>query len=316
MALHPQVKMLLEQVAALGLPDFWALSAHDARAQYAAGRMPTPDEPVARVENLAIPGPHGEISARLYAPEVSPNQPAVVYFHGGGWVIGSVETHDYLCRLIANGAKCTVLSVDYHLAPEHKFPTAADDAYAATTWASRHASELGIDPSRIAVAGDSAGGNLAAVVALMARDLGGPAILHQALIYPVIDFNFKTTSYRDNAEGYLLSTKSMRWFWAHYLASEADGANPYASPLRAESLAGLPPALIVSAEYDPLRDEDKAYAERLRAAGVDVTYAQYEGQVHGFFQMYLLFDDAKAAMAQVCGALRGAFASAPALPRT
>ena len=315
MTLHPQVKVVLDQVAALGLPDFCTLSPQDARTQYAAGRMPTPDEPVARVEDLAIPGPHGDIPARLYASDAAANQPVVVFFHGGGWVIGNIETHDYLCRLIANGARCTVLSVEYRLAPEHKFPAAADDAYAATKWASEHADELGIDPVRIAIAGDSAGGNLAAVVALMARDRGGPAIMQQTLIYPVIDFNFETTSYRDNAEGYLLSTKSMQWFWGHYLASEADGGNPYASPLRAQTLAGLPPALVISAEYDPLRDEDEAYAKRLRAAGVDVTYTRYDGQIHGFFQMYLLFDDSKAAMRQVCDMLRAAFTSAPAPAR-
>jgi acetyl esterase len=230
-------------------------------------------------------------------------------------VIGSVDTHDYTCRLIANGAKCSVLSVDYRLAPEHKFPAAADDCYAATKWASEHAGELGIDPARIAVAGDSAGGNLAAVVALMARDRGGPSLVQQTLIYPVIHYNFDTASYRDNAEGYMLTTRMMRWFWGHYLASEKDGTNADASPLLAESVAGLPPALIITAEYDPLRDEGEAYADRLRAAGVDVICTRYDGEIHGFFGMPLLLDDAKVALAQVCGALRGAFAATPALPR-
>src|SRR5438876_8064641 len=161
MPLHPQVRTILDQMTALGLPDLWSLSPQDARAQYAAARMPTPPEPVARLEDLTIPGPNGDIPARLYAHDTAPNQPAVVFFHGGGWVIGSVETHDYLCRLLANGARCTVVSVDYRLAPEHKFPAPAEDSYAATMWSAQHATDLGIDPTQIAVAGDSAGGNLA-----------------------------------------------------------------------------------------------------------------------------------------------------------
>jgi acetyl esterase len=313
MTLHPQVKAVLEQMAAMNLPELWSLTPEQARAQYAQSRLLAPDEPVARVEELSIPGPAGNIPARLYSPSSEPSQPAVVYFHGGGWVIGNLETHDYVCRLIANGAKCTVISVDYRLAPEHKFPAAADDAYAATKWVSDSAAELNVDSTRIAVAGDSAGGNVAAVVALMARDRGGPSIMQQTLVYPVIDHNFGTVSYRDNAEGYFLTTNGMRWFWAHYLASDADGANPYASPLRAETLAGLPPALVISAEYDPLRDEDAAYAERLRADGVDVTYTRYDGQVHGFFQTQVLYDDAKAAMRQVCETLRAAFEAKPAV---
>ena len=316
MPLHPQVRNILDQMAALGLPELWSLSAEDARAQYAAARMPTPPEPVARVEELTIPGPNGDIPARLYAHAGDPSQPAVVFFHGGGWVIGSVDTHDYLCRLLANGAKCDVLSVDYRLAPEHKFPAPAEDAYAATKWASEHAASLRIDPTRIAVAGDSAGGNLAAAVTLMARDRSGPALVQQTLIYPVTNFDFTTDSYRDNAENYLLTTNAMRWFWNHHLQSDADGANPYASPLRAETLVGVPPALIVTAEYDPLRDEGEAYAERLRAAGIDVTCTRYDGEIHGFWGMPLLLDDAKTAMKQVCDALSAAFAAAPALPRT
>src|SRR5437762_7085482 len=172
MALHPQVRTILDQMAALGLPDLWSLSPQEARAQYAAARMPTPPEPVARVEDLTIPGPNGDIPARLYAHADDANQPGLVFFHGGGWVIGSVETHEYLCRLLANGAKCTVVSVDYRLAPEHKFPAPAEDCYAAAAWATKHAEDLRIDRGRIAVGGDSAGGNLAAAVTLMVRDRG------------------------------------------------------------------------------------------------------------------------------------------------
>ncbi len=313
MTLHPQVKAVLEQMAAMNLPELWSLTPEDARAQYERSRLMAPDLPVSRVEELSIPGPAGAIPTRLYSPSSDPGQPVVVYFHGGGWVIGNIETHDYVCRLMANGAKCTVISVDYRLAPEHKFPAAVDDAYAATKWIAEHAAELKVDPKRIAVAGDSAGGNLAAVVALMARDRGGPSIMQQTLVYPVIDYNFETGSYRDNAKGYFLTQYGMRWFWAHYLRSEADGAKPYASPLRAESLAGLPPALVISAEYDPLRDEDAAYAERLRAEGVDVTYTCYDGQVHGFFQTQVLYDDARVAMRQVCETLQAAFEGKPAV---
>ena len=231
-----------------------------------------------------------------------------MYFHGGGWVIGSLETHDGTCRELAAGAGCVVVSVDYRLAPEHRYPAAAEDCYAATRWCAEHAAELAIDARRIAVGGDSAGGNLAAVVAQMARDRGGPGLVLQLLVYPVTDHDFGTASYRDNAAGYLLTAADMRWFWGHYLGDDtARGAEPYASPLRAASLAGLPPALVITAELDPLRDEGEAYARALEAAGVAAKLHRYDGMIHGFFGMSAIMDQAVAAVREATGTLRFAF---------
>ena len=223
-----------------------------------------------------------------------------------------MRTHDATVRALTNAAGCVAVSVEYRLAPEHKFPAAADDSYAAARWVADNAAALNGDPSRVAVGGDSAGGNLAAVVALMARQRGGPPLVHQLLVYPVTDFNFATPSYRENAQGYLLGRTDMVWFWNHYLRDEADGGNPLASPLRAEDLRGLPPALVITAEYDPLRDEGEAYAEKLRAAGVPVTCTRYDGMVHGFFNMFVAVDRAKDAIRQAADALREAFAAQPA----
>ncbi|MGD9891380.1 MAG: alpha/beta hydrolase [Dehalococcoidia bacterium] len=309
MALDPQVQAVLDQMATLGLPAFNTLSPEQARRQMEMTRAAAPPgDPVHQVEDRTIPGPGGEIPVRIYRPEGDGPLPALVYFHGGGWVIGNIETHDATCRSLTNGAQCVVISVDYRLAPEHKFPAAADDSYAATKWVVDHAAELSIDPARIAVGGDSAGGNLAAVVALMAKEQGGPALVYQALIYPVTDYGYETASYKENAEGYLLSKDSMVWFWDHYLSSPADGKNPHASPLQAKDLNGLPPALVITAGYDPLRDEGAAYAERLKQAGVPVVYTLYPGMIHGFFGMGAVLDKAKEAVGEVCGALRSAFA--------
>jgi acetyl esterase len=199
-----------------------------------------------------------------------------------------------------------VVSVDYRLAPEHKFPAAAEDAYAATQWVADHADELGGDPDRIAVAGDSAGGNLAAVVALMARDRGGPPLRFQLLVYPVTDFSFDTDSYRENAEGYFLHRASMEWYWRQYLASDDDGIDPYASPLRADDVTGVPPAMVITAEYDPLRDEGEAYGRKLADAGVDVSIRRFDGMFHGFFSMGAFLDGAKQATDDAHAALRDA----------
>jgi acetyl esterase len=221
-------------------------------------------------------------------------------------VIGSIETHDGLCRQLANAAGCIVVSVDYRLAPEHPYPAAAEDAYAATRWVVDNARSFGGDPSRVAVGGDSAGGNLTAVVSLMARDRGGPPLVQQLLIYPVTDAPTDKGSYRSNAEGYFLTADMMQWFWRHY-TGEAGSAEPYACPLRAKSLAGLPPALVVTAEFDPLRDEGEVYAARLREAGVPVHLSRYDGMIHGFFAMSAFLDRARAAVAEAAEALRGAF---------
>jgi len=273
-----------------------------------AENAPPPVEPtpVGSVTNRTIPGPAGEIPVRIYRPEGGGTPPIVVYFHGGGWVICDLDTHDEICRGLTAKAGVVTMSVDYRLAPEHRYPAATDDAYAATVWAAEHADELGGDASRLVVAGDSAGGNLAAVTALRARDSGGPALAHQVLIYPATDVGQDTESCRENGEGFFLTAAHMRWYWGCYLGKR-DGGGPYASPLRAINLGGLPPATVLTAECDPLRDEGNAYAERLRAAGVPVGAKVYPGVPHGFFGMAGtgVLDQADAAQRQVIEALRG-----------
>jgi acetyl esterase len=296
-------------MAALGAPPFEEMTVEQAREAILGMReLAGPPEEVAKVEDRTIPGPSGvQIPFRIYTPSGQGPLPVLAYFHGGGWVIGNLETVDAPCRALANGAGCVVVSVDYRLAPEHTFPAAAEDCYAATRWVAEHAAELGGDPRRIAVGGDSAGGNLAAVVSLMARDRGGPALVFQLLVYPVTDYSYDTPSYQENAEGYLLTRGAMVWFWDHYLSGGQDGRHPHASPLRAESLANLPPALVITAEYDPLRDEGEAYAKRLEQAGVPVTLTRYPGMIHGFFQMGGVLEGGRRAITQAAEALRSAF---------
>jgi acetyl esterase len=312
MALDPQVKAVLEMVAKANRPAYNTLSPKEARQLFIETRpasTPTPPE-IGSVRNVSAQASHGLIPLRVYRPAGVPDStrlPAYVYFHGGGWVIGDVNTHDVLCRQLTAASGASVISVDYRLAPEHKFPAAADDAWAATKWVVAHADELGLDASRLAVGGDSAGGNLAAVVALMARDAGGPAIKLQVLIYPVTDMMRETRSYSDFAEGYMLTRDSMRWFFAQYLTSSDDVRDWRASPLRAPSLANLPPALIVTAGFDPLRDEGEIYAGRLRDAGNMVDYVCYGGMVHGFLGMGKLLDTAGRAIAHIGESLRQAF---------
>src|SRR2546423_1700448 len=306
MPLDPQAQALLEQMQALGAPPLHEQPVEMARESLAMfASMGGTGEEVAKTEDRGISAPHGEIPVRIYTPHGSGPFPVIVFFHGGGWVLGDLETHDITCRALANGAKAVVVAVHYRLAPEHKFPAAADDCYAALQWAHEHAAELGGDPSRMAVAGDSAGGNLAAVTALKARDEGGPALRFQLLVYPVTDFSMATPSYEANAEGYVLTKDSMKWFWDHY-CSDADRKNPYASPLHAPDVSGLPPALVITAEFDPLRDEGEAYAKRLEEAGVAVKATRYDGQVHGFFGMTAIFDAAKRALDEATSALREA----------
>jgi acetyl esterase len=309
MPLDPQARALLDQMAEAGAPPFESLSPEQAREMIVAMRdLAGSPEQVAKVEDSQIPTPDGKIPVRIYTPEGAGPFPILVYFHGGGWVIGSVDTIDAPCRALANGAGCIVVSVDYRLAPEHKFPAAAEDCYAATKWVADHAAELGGDRERIAIGGDSSGGNLTAVVALMARDRGGPKLVFQLLIYPVTDYNFGTGSYQQNADGYLLTKNAMVWFWNHYLRNEDDGRNPYASPLQARDLSGLPPAFVITAEFDPLRDEGEAYAARLREAGVPVDAKRYDGMIHGFFQMAGVLDQGKQAIADAAAHLKHAFA--------
>ncbi len=312
MALDPQAKALLDMMVAAGGPPLEQMEVPAAREMYLAMRPPTAGAAVAKVEDRRIPGGAGvEIPVRIYTPEGGDGPfPIVVYFHGGGWVIGDLETHDHWCRDIASGVPAVVVAVDYRLAPETRFPAAAEDCFAATRWAAANAKSLHGDPARLAVAGDSAGGNLSAAVAQMARDRGGPAIAFQLLICPVTEYGFDTASYRDNADGYLLTKSAMVWFWHHYLADPAkEGRDPRASPMRAQSLAGLPPAHVVTAEYDPLRDEGEAYAAKLRQAGVPVTSKRYDGQIHNFFTMGHVLAQGAAAGEEICGVLRRALAA-------
>jgi acetyl esterase len=308
MPIDPQAQAFLDQLNALGQQPLSAMPVAEARrAMDILASMRVEPAAVRSAVDRRIPGPAGEIPVRIYTPSAPAPLPLLVYFHGGGWVLGGLDTHDSTCRELASGAGCVVVSVDYRLAPEHKFPAAAEDCYAATQWAAAHAAELGADAKRLAVGGDSAGGNLAAVVAQMARDRGGPALVFQLLIYPVISATFDTASYRDNAEGYLLTAGDMRWFWNHYLGTPADGANPYAAPLCAPTLAGLSPALVITAEFDPLRDEGELYAHRLEEAGVPARLTRYDGMIHGFFGMGHMMDKAKAAVQEACANLRLVF---------
>ncbi len=311
MPLDPQIQAYLDQMAAMNMPPIHTMTPEQVRMGIAMqlAMESIEQEQVARVENRTIPGPAGEIPVRIYTPQGNGPFPALVFFHGGGWVICNLDTHDGICRSLANGAGCVVVSVDYRLAPEHKFPAAPEDCYAATQWVAENAAELNVDASHIAVGGDSAGGNLTAVVAQMARDRGGPHLVFQLLIYPATDFRMNTPSIEENATGYFLTKDDMIWFTNHYLNSEEDKTNPLASPLLARDLSGLPPALIITAQYDPLRDEGELYGQKLREAGVPVTVSRYEGVIHGFFGS-IPSDKGKQAEAEASAALRVAFGKA------
>jgi len=311
MPLHPQARAFIDQVAPPGAPGLHQLDLPVPEIRNLVITMFTATQtaaPIAvgRVEERTVPGPAGAIPVRVYTPAGTGPFPVLVYFHGGGWVICNLDTHDRACRLLTTTVGCIVVSVDYRLAPEHPFPAAAEDCYAAAKYVASHAAEFGGDPARVAIGGDSAGGNLTAVVAQMARNKGGPKLVHQLLIYPVTDAAMDTTSYRENAEGYFLTTEMMAWFWNHYVPSKADRSSPYASPLRASDLTGLPPATVLTAEFDPLRDEGEAYAARLHDAKVPVTAVRYDGMIHGFFGNPL-FDDAKRALDDAATALAAAF---------
>lgn len=294
MPLSPDAQAFLDLRVAQNARDVEELTVEDARAQSIRLNADLPREDVARTRDMEIPGPNGAIPVRLYYPTVKDKLPIVVFYHGGGWVLGNLETTDATAREWANATRCLVVSVNYRHAPEHKFPAAAEDAYAAARWVSEHAAKIGGDGARIAVAGMSAGGGLAATTALMARDRGAPHIALQVLWVPVLDHNFETNSYRENAEGYGLTRRGMEWFWQSYLSSPLDGANPYASPLRAQDLANVAPAFMLVAEYDPLLDEGRAYADRLRRAGVPVDLRLYKGMIHGFLGAQATRDAAKA----------------------
>ena len=306
MAVNPQAQAVLDMMAAA---NFQLDGDPQAVRDMMALTPRPPGEEVATVEDRTLPLNGESIPVRIYRPSADSKVRAVlVWFHGGGWVIGNLDSADFACRMLTNASGCVVVSVDYRLAPEHKFPAAADDCFAATQWVVEHADELGVDASKVAVGGDSAGGNLAAVVARLAKEAGGPAISYQALVYPVTNFSFATGSYKDNAEGYLLTRASMEWFWGHYLGNEGDGQHVKASPLLCADLTGLPPAIVITAEYDPLRDEGEAYADALRKAGVAVESKRYDGQIHGFFANPAI-DDGAAAARQVGAALAKALSA-------
>ena len=308
MSVHPQVQALLERVARSPLPPYHTVSPFVARRIYRDTRAAlAPKAPaLPEIRLLAF----HNFAMRVYRPVAGEVMPALVYFHGGGWTIGDVDTHDALCRQLALGARCVVFSVDYRLAPEHPFPAAVEDCFAATRYVAEHADELKV--RAIAVGGDSAGGNLAAVVSLLARDAGAPAIAFQLLVYPATDQRCATPSHERNAEGYLLTRDAIQYFRRHYLPHERDWSDWHASPLLAKSHADLPPALVLTAGYDPLIDEGRAYADKLRAAGVAVDYREYADMVHGFVLFGGVLDTANTAVADCCAALRRAFEKVPA----
>jgi acetyl esterase len=311
MLLHPQAQALLRLLEEKGVPPTHTLSPGQARRMYLERRGFSQPEPpaVAETRELSIPGPAGTIAARLFRPLGSApgdRLPALVFFHGGGWVIGDLDTHDTLCRELANGAGCAVVSVDYRLAPEHRFPAAVDDAFAALRWVHRQAASLDIDASRLAVGGDSAGGNLAAVAALEARDAGNLPLSFQLLIYPVTDLRRGTDSYRTHGSGYSLGSDAMRYFCNHYLGGAPDETHWRASPLLHADLGGLPPALVITAGFDPLRDEGLQYAQKLTQAGNTATHICFERQMHGFILMGKLIDEANTAVRLCASELRQA----------
>lgn len=293
MPLNPAVDMLLKAMAEAPAIDFETATAAAARAIFDTPMVFGPPPEVASVKNIEIALPGRTLAARLYTPEnASAKCGLTLYFHGGGWVIGTLETHDPLCRQLARESGHAVLSIDYRLAPEHRYPAAAEDCYDATCWAAQNSEALGLSSKRIAVAGDSAGGNLAGAVALMARDRGGPEIAHQLLIYPVTDINFDRPSYAANGGGdYYLSTAAMQWFWNHYLGDQPASAAPLAVLMDQVNLTGLPPASVFTAEYDPLCDEGDAYAKRLAEADVSVDHGCAPGMVHGFFSLFQVIPD-------------------------
>jgi acetyl esterase len=324
MPADPQMQAILDQFAKFNAPPLERLSPENARnlptlknaveemtAEHFPARAmtlakPMP-EPVGKIGHVLITGPDGDLLARVYTPKGDGPFPVLVYFHGGGWVIANLEVYEPSCRALCNAAECVVVSVAYRQAPEHKYPAAVEDAYAATQWVLANAGRLGGDPRRVAVGGESAGGNLATVACLKARDQGGVMPVAQLLIYPVTDSRMNTPSYRENTASQPLHSAMLPWFWKHYLNSEAEGSEPYASPMQATSLRGLPPAIVITAEIDPLRDEGEAYAQRLTEAGVQVHAKRYDGVTHEFFGLAGVVPKAKEALQDAVAGLKEAF---------
>lgn len=309
MPVDPQVQTLLDMMAAAAAPplshETLAATRDGFTAMVAMLAGATPGD--VTIDATAIEGPLGPVGVRTYRPASPGPHPAVLFVHGGGWTIGTAEGYDTLVAQICSAADAVVVSVDYRLAPEYPFPVAFDECWAALRWVADVGTTLGVDPSRLAVMGDSAGGNLAACLALRARDEGAPRLAAQILVYPVADADLDTSSYRENATGYFLERDTMRFFWDCYASGGADPADPRLSPLRASSHAGLPPALVITAEFDPLRDEGESYARRLGAAGVAVEATRYHGMIHGFFMMPGVLGAGADAVNQATRALRRAF---------
>ena len=306
MPLHPQAQDFLDLLSSA---DTQPIGEMDLQAMRNMAAMPFKIEqqvPVATVTDLKVTADN--IPLRIYSPAGEGPFPLLMFCHGGGFVSCGLDTHDDLCRVLCQRIGAVVVSVDYRLAPEHRFPVAPEDCYAATCWAAGHADQLNIDSRQMAIAGDSAGGNLAAVVCMMARDRNGPQLLHQVLIYPVTNYGFDLPSYQQNKEGYFLSTEGMKWCWNLYLADEQQGNDPMASPLKATDLGKLPAATVITAEYDPLRDEGEAYADRLQAAGSEVVKRRYQGMIHGFVSMRtIMSESAEQALELIVDRLKHAY---------
>jgi len=309
--LDPQVEAYRLERHTAGARPVHELSVAEARAAELAEPPPAPPEHVARVLERVVPGPGGEIPVRVYVPAADRPLPVLVYFFGGGWVLGSVDAVDPVCRRLANATPCAVVSVAYRRAPENPFPAGLEDCYAATCWVADHGLELDLDPDHLAVGGASAGGNLAAAVALLAREREGPAVALQLLVYPPLDHRADTPSMHEPLDPLFFGREDLAWCWSHYLAEPDDGDNPLASPLRAHDLRGLPAALVITAELDPLRDQGELYTARLNEAGVPAELARFDGAVHGFFSKGDRFDAAAEAQALAASALRRAFGRLP-----
>ncbi len=305
MPLEPVTAAILAQLAESDAPEYNQLPVTESRALYTQAQSVPATTEVYSVEEFFVPGPAGDIAVRLYRASDKP-APLHVHFHGGGWVIGNLVTHDADCRDICASSGCMVLAVDYRLAPENPFPAATEDCYAVSCWAAANSADLDARPGPISIGGDSAGGNLAAVVALMARDRNGPELAMQLLLYPVTEPSMASNSFYENGEGYLLTKTMMTWFWDHYCPDVEQRNHPLVSPLLAPDLSGLPPALVITAEFDPLRDEGEAYARRLAEAGVEVEMRRFDGFIHGFFSLASIIDATHEAVDLVGSALRKA----------
>lgn len=301
---NEEAQALLEQAEQTNNPPAYATTIGHSRKGTNAFLADFPSEEVGNTQDFAIPGPAEAIAVRLYEPDGAGPHPIIVFAHGGGWVGCNLDTHDNVCAALTNRVDCLVLSVDYRLAPEHPFPAGLEDLYAVLEWVDRYGPAIQADTERIMVGGDSSGGNLAAAAALLTRERDGPSLAHQLLIIPLTNYSFDTDSYEENAEGYLLTREACRYYWNQYLATDIDGHNPLASPLRATSLIGLPPATVVTAGFDPIRDDGIHYAEALHADGVPVELMNYEDTIHGFINRPHMWDHADEALDDIAAHLK------------